>query len=575
MSYVQMYRTYLNISLTHADLRARNKRAPPGTKYCNGLCQDFRSEDDFDKVARGFTGVCVECRNTINLAKKRIEGGQITLEQFKESPECLYAQSNTSILITRLCVVCKQDKSVSHFEGTRNTCKACRTIQSKNKYSNYEKEVQDIETLKASPSELANYVRGIPKDRLVLIISHFKVGRKASDTKDRMIKNLVSHFERLQDPFLCVGGCGYRLSRQFTMCDACTAAKPRRPRKFDRMAEFEDNIDELVEGLTNISEADMHAYNKEQIMMIYRALNIRPAVGGQSKDQLTKRINDRLEEREQGRKQEQELETVVNTLQLNDVVITSRDDGYINATQMCKAGGKLFGHWKELDSTKTVIEVLSSDIGIPISQLVESKKGNTTAYKQGTWIHPDLAIQLAQWLSPSFALQVSRWVRQLAVAGSVTLHREECKVLEQRAESAERKRTELLQRREHHKFKRGPVFYIISDNDSTSTRYKVGIDEVDINARLAQHRTTCPYVRLEMLVYTPKCRLLEEAMLTRYAEHRKPFSNHEWIHGIDCESLRTSARTLLDFVCVPHTIENDVESYNELALPEEAVPVAV
>jgi hypothetical protein len=29
------------------------------------------------------------------------------------------------------------------------------------------------------------------------------------------------------------------------------------------------------------------------------------------------------------------------------------------------------------------------------------------------WIHPDLAIQLAQWISPIFALQVSKWIREL------------------------------------------------------------------------------------------------------------------------------------------------------------------
>ncbi|OUK65272.1 DNA-binding protein, partial [Enterobacter hormaechei] len=28
------------------------------------------------------------------------------------------------------------------------------------------------------------------------------------------------------------------------------------------------------------------------------------------------------------------------------------------------------------------------------------------------WVHPDIAINLAQWLSPQFAVQVSRWVRE-------------------------------------------------------------------------------------------------------------------------------------------------------------------
>ena len=35
------------------------------------------------------------------------------------------------------------------------------------------------------------------------------------------------------------------------------------------------------------------------------------------------------------------------------------------------------------------------------------------------WIHPDLAIQLAQWISPPFALQVSKWIRTLFTDGKV------------------------------------------------------------------------------------------------------------------------------------------------------------
>jgi hypothetical protein len=42
--------------------------------------------------------------------------------------------------------------------------------------------------------------------------------------------------------------------------------------------------------------------------------------------------------------------------------------------------------------------------------LVLTKRGSPST-GGGTWIHPDLAIQLAQWCSPSFAIQVSRWVK--------------------------------------------------------------------------------------------------------------------------------------------------------------------
>jgi KilA-N domain len=52
---------------------------------------------------------------------------------------------------------------------------------------------------------------------------------------------------------------------------------------------------------------------------------------------------------------------------------------------------------------------LSSDIGIPISDLVQSIKGGIPSL-QGTWVHPQIAIHLAQWLSAKFAVQVSKWI---------------------------------------------------------------------------------------------------------------------------------------------------------------------
>jgi len=84
-------------------------------------------------------------------------------------------------------------------------------------------------------------------------------------------------------------------------------------------------------------------------------------------------------------------------------------DGYINATAMCKAADKLFAHYNSNKTTTDFLEALSSDIGIPISELVQSIKGGEPAF-QGTWVHPQVAIHLAQWLSPRFAVQVSEWV---------------------------------------------------------------------------------------------------------------------------------------------------------------------
>ena len=85
-------------------------------------------------------------------------------------------------------------------------------------------------------------------------------------------------------------------------------------------------------------------------------------------------------------------------------------DGYINATLLCQKAGKRFGNYHQLDHTKAFLEELSADVGIPTSGLVQIIKGGNDKLSQGTWVHPQVVINLGQWLSPVFAVKVSMWV---------------------------------------------------------------------------------------------------------------------------------------------------------------------
>jgi hypothetical protein len=97
-------------------------------------------------------------------------------------------------------------------------------------------------------------------------------------------------------------------------------------------------------------------------------------------------------------------------------------DGYFHATAMCKANGRLWADYWRNSRTQEFVAELASDMGIPISLLVESHKGVTAdGREQGTWVHPDVAVHLAQWLSPKFAVRVARWVRELLETGRVDL----------------------------------------------------------------------------------------------------------------------------------------------------------
>lgn len=84
-------------------------------------------------------------------------------------------------------------------------------------------------------------------------------------------------------------------------------------------------------------------------------------------------------------------------------------DGFINATAMCKATSKQWNDYWRLKGTPEYLHELSSETGVPVSGLVQSIKGGVPDM-QGTWVHPQVAIHLAQWLSPKFAVKVSKWV---------------------------------------------------------------------------------------------------------------------------------------------------------------------
>ena len=86
-------------------------------------------------------------------------------------------------------------------------------------------------------------------------------------------------------------------------------------------------------------------------------------------------------------------------------------DGYVNATSMCNASGKAFADYARLRVTAEFMTELSRSMGIPMDLLVYTVM-NGTNENRGTWVHPDVAINLGQWCSPRFAVAVSQWVRE-------------------------------------------------------------------------------------------------------------------------------------------------------------------
>jgi hypothetical protein len=124
---------------------------------------------------------------------------------------------------------------------------------------------------------------------------------------------------------------------------------------------------------------------------------------------------------------------LINKLNEPYTVVCRESDGYINVTNLCKAGGKMFHAWRRLAKTKKIIQLLTNKIesechnslekGFLSPELIYTGTGvkNIKNSVNETWVHPKIAINIAQWISPEFDIQVTDWIHQLLVFGHVRL----------------------------------------------------------------------------------------------------------------------------------------------------------
>jgi hypothetical protein len=333
-----------------------------------------------------------------------------------------------------------------------------------------------------------------------------------------------------------------------------------------------------------------------------------------------------------------------------EIKIPLREDGYIFATGLCKAAGKDLSNWKRMAETKSVIKkieekvirekalhkielkdkVEKSNTRIPASQIVKKElqqkvitpagnseitykelievyKGNSGKYKQGTWIHPDLGIHLAQWCNPLFFLQVSKWVREIIFTGEVKLGEEKkeeeisesykkiIEDLEQKLKEKEEKLTlteeemklqieenkeisakfyklnldhqSYLQRRQLFKIKQGSCIYLCDTSGlkfDSKPEIKVG-NTGDINNRMASARTYAPFTKLKMVLYTDNAIEFEKAIKLKYKSFLL-LQNHEFIiPEISYEEIQDGILKLAEILDIKYTLETeeDLERFNE------------
>ncbi len=196
----------------------------------------------------------------------------------------------------------------------------------------------------------------------------------------------------------------------------------------------------------------------------------------------------------------------IQTLKLNNIDIISRcEDNYINATQLCQAGGKQFADWYLLESTKKLINEAEINMKINISQLIDIKKENDNGCSQEIWIHPDLAIQLAQWFSVQFALQVSKWIRTLST-GDIQLLENKNKEIKIKDNKIKLLQDLYIKKQQRKEYPERNVIYILTTEDNKNKNIYIIGKATKLKNRLSTYNKTAEHE----VVYYKSCKSEED-----------------------------------------------------------------
>lgn len=98
------------------------------------------------------------------------------------------------------------------------------------------------------------------------------------------------------------------------------------------------------------------------------------------------------------------------TRKFKDSLIRQRAvDGYLSATDMCKAVEKSFSDYRRSKASEEVVQSIISTTGIPASGLIQSVSESVSEFN-GVWVQPQIGMHLARWGSPDLGKAASKWV---------------------------------------------------------------------------------------------------------------------------------------------------------------------
>nr|URM61920.1 KilA-N domain-containing protein [Mimivirus sp.] len=89
-----------------------------------------------------------------------------------------------------------------------------------------------------------------------------------------------------------------------------------------------------------------------------------------------------------------------------------RENGYVNATNLCKKCGKDYKNWNQNSYSKELIKELIKRTNLSLNKLLISIKGGLNTKIRGTYVHPILLTSIANWISPLFAIKLGVWIEE-------------------------------------------------------------------------------------------------------------------------------------------------------------------
>lgn len=110
-----------------------------------------------------------------------------------------------------------------------------------------EDDISLVEAYKSNLDDLKDVLKRIPVNIVFSVMKHYGITRSFTDKKDDAIAKVLDYFKKLQDPYKCLGNCGFTLEKEFSHCNKCQTKQKISVEEKNHM--FKENMEDFMDGL--------------------------------------------------------------------------------------------------------------------------------------------------------------------------------------------------------------------------------------------------------------------------------------------------------------------------------------